>query len=99
MLATNRVIGETSLRRIAHVIHVLLAEYQICTILHIATLEKLALFEVQIQVCQLVAEPRNLADCVIYAGHVSSIACFINIFNTNFVTKNCTRLLKTILYV
>ena len=85
------------LRCVAHVINVLLTEFQIRTMSHIAPMSMWtnALFAVQIQVCQLVVTPRNLAGCGIYVGHVSSIACFIiNIFNTTFVTKNCAGLLK-----
>ena len=85
------------LRCIAHVINILLTEFQIRTMLHIAsmTMWTSALFAVQIQICQLVVTPRNLAGCGIYEVHVSSIACFIIIiFNTTFVTKNCTLLLK-----
>ena len=85
------------LRRIAHVINVLLTGFQVRTLSHIATVSMStnALFAMQIKVCQLVVELRDLTGCVIYAGHVSSIACFIsNIFNTAFVIKNRTRLLK-----
>ena len=67
------------LRCIAYVIDVLLAKFQIHTMSHIATMSiwTNALFTGQIQVCQLVVEPRNhTAGCVIYVGHVSSIACF-----------------------
>ena len=39
-------------------------------------LQKNALFAVQIQICQLVAEPCDLIGTVIHAGHVGSIACF-----------------------
>ena len=55
-----------------------------------------ALFNVQIQVCQLDVEPRNFAGWVIYVGHVSSIARFsiINIVNTTFATNNCTGLFE-----
>ena len=60
-----------------------------------------ALFAVQIHVCQLVVEPRNFAGCLIYVGHINLIACFfiINIFNTTFVTKNCTLLKITQKYI
>ena len=60
------------LRYIARVINVRITEFQIRTISHIATMNMwtYALFAVQIQVCQLVAEPRNLIGCVIYVGHV-----------------------------
>ena len=66
------------LRCIAHVINVLLTEFQIRTMSHIApiNIRTNALFAVQIQVCQLVVAPHNLAGCGIYVGHVSSIACF-----------------------
>ena len=85
------------LRCIAHVINILLTEFQIRTMSYTASMSMWisALFAVQIQVCQLVVTPRNLAGCGIYVVHVSSTACFIiNIFNTTFVTKNCTLLLK-----
>ena len=68
------------LRCIAYVIDVLLAKFQIHTMSHIVAKMSIwtnALFTVQIQVCQLVVEPRNhTAGCVICVGHVSSIACF-----------------------
>ena len=65
-------------RCIARVIKVLLAEFQIRIMSHIATMNTWinALFAMQIKVCQLVVEPRYLTGCVIHAGHVSSIACF-----------------------
>ena len=54
-----------------------------------------ALFAAQIQVCQFVFERHNLAGCfVIYVGHVSWRVFIIDIFNTAFVTKNYTCLLK-----
>ena len=48
-----------------------------------------ALFAVQIQVCQLGVELRNLAGWVIFVGHVSSMARFfiINIVNTTFTSQ------------
>ena len=53
------------------------------------------LFSEQIPVSQLVVDPRDLAGCVIYVGHVSSIVYFtIDIFNTTFVATNYIRLLK-----
>ena len=66
------------LRRFAKVTNVLLTEFQIRTMSHMATMSMWtnALFKVQIQVCQLVVEPRNPTDCVIHVGNVSSIACF-----------------------
>ena len=85
------------LRCIGHVINILLTEFQIRTMSHTASMSMWtsALFAVQIQVCQFVVTPRNLAGCGIYVVRVSSIACFIiNIFNTTFVTKTCTLLLK-----
>ena len=66
------------LRRDAHVINVLLREFQIRTMSHIATMSMwtTALFPVQFQDCQLVVEPRNLFGCVIHVGCVTSIARF-----------------------
>ena len=63
---------------IAHVINVLLTEFQIRTMSHMATTSMWtnALFAVQIQVCELGVEPHNLAGWVIYLGRVSSIAVF-----------------------
>ena len=74
----NRLSDLKFLRCIAHIINVLLTKFKIRTMSHIATmgLWTNALFGVQIQVCQLVVEPRNLAGCVIYVGHASSISCF-----------------------
>ena len=93
----NRLSDLKFLGSIAHVMNVLLTEFQIRSMSHIATMGMWTngLFAVQIQVCQLVAEPRNIAGCVIYVVHVNSIECFvIDIFNTTFVTKKCTRLFK-----
>ena len=104
-LTTNRAMGYRTWNCSAALTilsNVLLMEFQIRIVSHIATTSIWinALFAVQIQVCQSVVEPSNLAGCVIYIGHVRSIACFIiNILKATFVTKNCRRLFKlTIIY-
>ena len=59
-------------------------EFQIRTMSHMATTSMWtnALFPVQIQVCLLGVEPRNLAGWVIYVGHVSSIARFLSLISS-----------------
>ena len=66
-------LGSKFLRQIAHVRNALPTEFQIRTMSRIVTMNMWinALFAVQIQVRQLVVEPRNLAGCVIYVDRVS----------------------------
>ena len=63
------------IRCISHVTNVLLMEFQIRSMSHIATMSMWTdpSFAVQIQACQLGVEPRYFAGRVIYVGHVSSI--------------------------
>ena len=86
-LAPNRVIFLTL---IAHVKNVLFGEFQIRTMSRKETMWTNVLSAFQIQVCQLVLEPCNLA------GRVLCRTCrvfIITIFSTTFVTKNYFRLL------
>ena len=68
-----RLLDVKFLRRIAHATNVLRTELETHTLSGMATMSvwSNALFDVQIQVSQLVVEPRNRAVCVIHVGNAS----------------------------